>query len=90
MITVMIAALVMQTAAPAAPDGKSAPTAGAAPTKAVAAPPAADPDKPVCRRQTPVGSTIEQRVCKTKAQWDADAANAQNTINKFPSAGISH
>ena len=82
MIVIMIAALAMQAATPAQADPK-APTAKASQTADKAKPAATpdDPDKKICRRQTPVGSSIEQRVCKTKAQWDVEAENAQNTTN---------
>ena len=34
-------------------------------------------EKPICRRETPTGSTLQQRICHTRAEWAAiDAANA--------------
>ncbi|MCU6455244.1 hypothetical protein LPN01_14250 [Sphingomonas sp. A2-49] len=48
------------------------PQASATPSPAV---PKAD--KPVCRREVPTGSTLQQRVCHSRAEWAAiDAANA--------------
>jgi len=40
-----------------------------------------DPNEVVCRRSTPdVGTIMTRRVCKTRAQWAADAAAAQQRI----------
>jgi hypothetical protein len=82
MIVIMIAALALQAATPAQSDAKTPPAKSTQTAdKSQTATPQDDPDKKICRRQTPVGSSIEQRVCKTKAQWDVEAANAQNTAN---------
>lgn len=46
-----------------------------------AAAPAKDPapaEKKICRRETPVGSRLSKRVCRTAAEWAAlDEANQQ-------------
>jgi hypothetical protein len=86
MIVSMIAALALQAAAPAATDTK------APPAKTVQADKPKtddknDPDKKVCRRQTPVGSSIETRVCKTRAEWDQDAANGQKLLEDAAAIG---
>jgi hypothetical protein len=81
MILIMIAALALQAATPAQSDAKTPPAKSSQTADKSKPADQDDPDKKVCRRQTPVGSTIEQRVCKTKAQWDAEAANAQTTAN---------
>jgi len=40
-----------------------------------------DPNEVVCRRTTPdVGTIMSRRVCKTRAQWAADAASAQQRV----------
>lgn len=51
----------------------SAPQDAAAPTRKTA--PA---EKKICRRETPIGSRLSKRVCRTAAEWAAaDEANQQ-------------
>ncbi len=78
MIVIVIAALALQAATPAQGDAKAPPAKSSQTADKSKTTDQDDPDKKICRRQTPIGSTIEQRVCKTKAQWDADAENARN------------
>lgn len=35
--------------------------------------PQAPAEKQICRRETPTGSYMSKKVCRTKAQWDAIA-----------------
>ncbi len=54
--------------------------AAATPAVQPAATPDAAAEKPICRRETPVGSHLIKRVCHTKAQWATiNATNAQDT-----------
>ena len=40
-----------------------------------------DPNEVVCRRSTPdVGTIMTRRICKTRAQWAADAAANQQRV----------
>ncbi|MBB4618252.1 hypothetical protein [Sphingomonas abaci] len=60
------AALAAQTTAPEAPAATPTPT----PTPVAA-------EKPVCRKEVPLGSIMAKRTCHSKAEWAAiDSANA--------------
>jgi hypothetical protein len=88
MIVIMIAALALQAATPAQTDTKAPPAKSSQTADKSKTPDQDDPDKKTCRRQAPIGSTIEQRVCKTKAEWDAEAERARNTLdNNLQGAG---
>lgn len=78
MIIAMIAAVALQAAAPQTTGGVAATPAKPAETKPAATKPA-EPEKKICRREAVVGSSIESRICKTKAQWDAEAERARTS-----------
>jgi len=82
MIVAIFAALALQAAAPAQGDAKAPPAKSSQTTGAAKTTDQPDPDKKICRRQTPIGSTIEQRICKTQAQWDVEAENAHNSASQ--------
>jgi hypothetical protein len=86
MIVSIIAALALQAAAPVQSDAKAPPAKTAQADKAKTDD-KNDPNKKVCHRQTPVGSTIEQRICKTKDEWDKEADTARNTADGVLNAG---
>ena len=85
MIVAMIAALALQATTPAQGDAKAAQAKSDQSADKSRATDQDDPNKRICRRQTPVGSTIEKRVCKTKAQWDAEAQAAHNQLEDLTS-----
>jgi hypothetical protein len=70
MLIALAAAIVLAQASPAPP----APAAAQPPAKAVEATAPAKPAKPklICHDETPVGSIISQRVCRTPQQVEAD------------------
>jgi hypothetical protein len=42
--------------------------------------PAQPTEKPICRREVPLGSNMTRKICHTKAEWaQIDAANAGNS-----------
>lgn len=61
--------------------------------EAQSAPPPAAPkpvppaEKVVCRTQSIDGTRFERRVCKPKAQWDAEHAEAQRLLRGRPGVG---
>lgn len=90
MIIGIIAALALQAGTPAQGDTKTPPAKSDQQASKPKTSDQPDPDKKVCRRQTPVGSNIEQRICKTQAQWDAEAAGARDTLDRaLSSTGVS-
>lgn len=67
-------------------------TQSAAATKPAEAPkPAAEnqdtSDKPVCRRVVATGSIMGKKVCKSREQWAAEAAQARDTMDNARSRG---
>lgn len=68
-------ALLLSTAASAQPSsGSSSSGTGAA---------APDPNAMVCRNQRETGSMLNRtRVCKTRAQWDAERRENRQTIDR--------
>jgi hypothetical protein len=92
MIVIMIATLALQAVTPAQSDAKAPPAKTSQTADKSKTTDQDDPDKKICRRQTPVGSSIEQRVCKTKAQWDVEAAAAQTQLQDLTTrnGGASH
>lgn len=84
-ITLLAALLALAPAYAAADDTpqpaqKSEPAA-AAPAPA-AAPSAADPDEKVCKVERELGSNKLKRVCRTRAQIDADSAAAREALGR--------
>ena len=67
-------ALLLSTAASAEPSSNaSANGAGAV----------ADPNAMICRNQRETGSMLNRtRVCKTRAQWEADRRDTRQTIDR--------
>jgi hypothetical protein len=55
-----------------------------APTVEVSASAAAssDPDEIICRRETPTGSRMSRRVCRTRAEIEARAERDQETLEQ--------
>lgn len=43
---------------------------------------ASDPDEIVCRRETPTGSRMSRRVCRTRAEIEARTAKDQETLER--------
>jgi len=68
-------ALLLSTAASAQPSSSSSATgAGAA---------APDPNAMICRNQRETGSMLARtRVCKTRAEWDADRRDNRQSIDR--------
>lgn len=67
--TILTFIAILATAAPAAAGQSTpSPSIAAAPAKA---------DKPICRSEEETGSRFSKRVCHTKSQWNAIAAEAQ-------------
>lgn len=62
--------------------------ASAAQTAPAAQPAKKDADKMVCRWDDSYGSRVKTRTCKTKAQWEADEANAQRFIRDSINHGV--
>lgn len=66
-------ALLVSTAASAEPSS-SPPANGSS---------AADPNQTICRNQRETGSMLNRtRVCKTRAQWEADRRDTRQTIDR--------
>lgn len=43
-----------------------------------------DPDKKICRSEVSTGSLVaRKKVCKTRAQWDAERREAQDATGKM-------
>lgn len=56
----------------------------AAPAAADAAKPADDPNRLICKRETPVGSMIASRkVCLTRSQWAERTRNGHETARRM-------
>ena len=69
-------ALLLSTAASAEPSSSSS-TGAAGAT-------AADPNAIICRSQRETGSNLNRnRVCKTRAQWDADRRESRQIIDRI-------
>jgi hypothetical protein len=56
-----------------------------APTVAKAEEKPVDDEKMVCRSERSVGSNRSIRVCKTRAEWEAERANSKRTMDRFRS-----
>lgn len=69
--------------APAATGQPAAPAAGAAPDAPKPAPVVASSDKniKVCHMVRTIGSNMATRVCRTKAQIEADAEQARSSMS---------
>jgi hypothetical protein len=63
---------------PQTPPTKTAPTSKAGT--------ADDPNKQICERRHVVGSNIEEKVCKTREQWEAERIAAQQDFKNRPSS----
>lgn len=51
---------------------------------------AADKDKKICKAETPTGSLVaRKKVCKTRAQWDAELREAQDVTQKMQDPRVS-
>lgn len=56
----------------------------AAPLAAQAPSPAPDKEKRICKSETRTGSLVaHKKVCKTRAQWDAEMREAQEVTRQF-------
>ncbi len=82
MLLVILSAITLQTTAPTvvAPSNVKAPPAKTDTAKVATQD---DPNKLVCRRQTPTGSYIERRICRTQAAWDGEEAGAASFIASY-------
>lgn len=71
--TLFFCALLLSGAASAQPSSSASPNgAGAAP----------DPNAIICRNQRETGSMLNRtRVCKTRAQWEADRRDTRQTVD---------
>ena len=70
-------ALLVSTAASAQPSSSSPNGAGAA---------APDPNTMICRNQRETGSMLNRtRVCKTRAEWDAERRDNRQSIDRSQS-----
>lgn len=78
-ITVALCAVAVPAfAADTAKTTEPAPAGDKSKTEVAGAKPATPPDqKLICTKETPVGSNIIRKVCRTQAQVDADHANAR-------------
>jgi hypothetical protein len=65
-----------------APQPQSAPASGQ-PTDDQAKPKKPDEEKKICKFETPTGSIRPIRICKTKAQIEADREQAQSTLEEM-------
>ena len=41
-----------------------------------------DPNKVICKRERTVGSNTSQRVCMTRAQWEASKRNSKDFLDQ--------
>ncbi len=53
----------------------------AAAVSALAVPSA--PEKKICRSETPLGSIVSKRICRTRANWQATRARLEEDSDKF-------
>lgn len=65
------------------PSAKTAATPAKPANKTAAAD---DPNKQVCERRHVVGSNIEEKICKTQAQWEAERIAVQQDFKNRPSS----
>jgi hypothetical protein len=74
-------ALLLSTAASAQPsNSRSSTGTGAA---------APDPNAMICRNQRETGSMLNRtRVCKTRAQWEADRRDTRQTVDRTQTSRI--
>ena len=71
--SLFVCALLVSTAASAEPSSSS-PANGAG---------TADPNQMICRNQRETGSMLARtRVCKTRAEWDADRRDNRQSIDR--------
>ena len=71
--SLFVCALLVSAAAVAEPSSSS-PANGAG---------TADPNQMICRNQRETGSMLNRtRVCKTRAQWEADRRDTRQTIDR--------
>jgi hypothetical protein len=59
------------------------PAAAQAPQAAPAVAPAASAPKLICHQETPLGSMMSHKVCRTQEQVDADARNAEDVRRRI-------
>jgi hypothetical protein len=81
-----VLAALLSVPALAADPPPQAPPAKAAPAPASKTGTADDPNKQVCERRHVVGSNIEEKVCKTREQWEAERIAAQQDFKNRPSS----
>lgn len=75
--SLFVCALLLSTAASAEPASNASPNGAGA----------ADPNAMICRNQRETGSMLNRtRVCKTRAQWEAERRDNRQTIDRTQAA----
>lgn len=73
--SVFFCALLLSTAASAQPSSNASPNGAGANAE--------DPNAMICRNQRETGSMLNRtRVCKTRAQWEAERRDNRQTIDR--------